>query len=97
MTDIGKQERVHMTSQDDGRETTSFKIADQKIENLLKRLSDKNVCPCCTARALAYHAASMAEHEMGSVEAIEMFEKLIAEMREDDVPAPARSPSTETH
>ena len=85
------------TPDDSRRETASFKIADQKIENLLKRLSDKNVCPCCTGRALAYHAASMAEHEMGSVEAIEMFEKLIAEMREDDVPAPARSPSTETH
>jgi len=36
---------------DDGRETTSFEIADQKIENLLKRLAAKDVCPCCTARA----------------------------------------------
>ena len=55
-------------------ETASFKIADQKIENLLKRLHDKRVCPCCTARALTYHGASMAEHTMGSAEAIEMFE-----------------------
>ena len=62
---------------DDGRETASFKIADQKIENLLKRLNDKRVCPCCTARALTYHGASMAEHTMGSAEAIEMFEAII--------------------
>ena len=64
-----------------GRETSSFKTADQKIENLLKRLHDKNVCPCCTARALAFHAASMAEHTMGSAEAIEMFEDIIITMR----------------
>ena len=88
-----------MTKQtpDDGRETASFRVADQKIENLLKRLGDKNVCPCCTARALAYHAASLAEHEMGSAEAIEMFEDIIMHLREDDVPPPAHSPSTEMH
>ena len=52
-----------MTDQipDEVRETASFKIADHKIENLLKRLHDKRVCPCCTARALTYHGASMAE------------------------------------
>jgi hypothetical protein len=49
---------------DDSRETTSFKIADQKIDHLLKRLAAKNVCPCCTARALVYHAASEAEREI---------------------------------
>jgi hypothetical protein len=80
-----------------GRETSSFKTADQKIENLLKRLHDKNVCPCCTARALAFHAASMAEHEMGSAEAIEMFESIVISLREDDVPAPDPLPSTEAH
>jgi len=82
---------------DDGRETASFKIADQKIENLLRRLRDKNVCPCCTARALAYHAASEAEHEMGSAEAIEMFEGIIMHLREDNAPAPDPMPSTEAH
>jgi len=88
-----------MTSQipDDGRETSSFKVADQKILNLLRRLEDKNVCPCCTARALAYHAAAMAVHDMGSADAIEMFEKLVAQMREDNVSAPKPSPSTEVH
>ena len=82
---------------DDGRETASFKIADQKIENLLKRLHDKRVCPCCTARALTYHGASMAEHTMGSAEAIEMFEAIIMRLREHNVPAPEPMPSTEAH
>ena len=82
---------------DDRRETSSFKAADRKIENLLKRLRDKNVCPCCTARALAFHAASEAEHTMGSAEAIEMFEDIITHLREDNVPAPDPAPSTEAH
>jgi hypothetical protein len=82
---------------DDGRETPSFKIADQKIESLLKRLLDKNVCPCCTARALAFHAASLAEHELGSAEAVELFEGIIIALREDDVPTPDPLPSTEAH
>jgi len=82
---------------DDRRETASFKIADRKIENLLRRLADKNVCPCCVARALAYHSASLAEHASGSAEAIEMFEDIISTLREDDVPAPDPLPSTEAH
>ena len=82
---------------DDGRETASFKIADQKIENLLKRLRDKNVCRCCTARALAFHAASMVEDEMGSAEAIEMFEDFISQMREHNESAPDRGPSVGMH
>jgi hypothetical protein len=88
-----------MTDQtpDDRRETASFKIAEQKIENLLKRLHDKRVCPCCTARALTYHGASIAEHTMGSAEAIEMLEAIIMHMREHDAPAPAPMPSTEAH
>ena len=88
-----------MTTQtpDDVRETASFKIAEQKIENLLKRLHDKGVCPCCTARALTYHGASMAEHTMGSAEAIEMFEATIIHMHEHDVPTPDPLPSTEAH
>jgi hypothetical protein len=44
-----------MTTPDSGRDTSSFEIADQKIGNLLKQLNDKNVCPCCVARALAFH------------------------------------------
>ena len=88
-----------MTSQtpDDGHETPSFKIADQKIENLLKRLDDKRVCPCCTARALAYHAASMAVQTQGTAEAIEMFEAMIIKLHRTDVPAPDPLPSTEAH
>jgi len=82
---------------DDGLETPSFKIADQKIEKLLKRLHAKNVCGCCTARALAFHAASMCEGEMGTAEAIEMFEGLISQMRENNVPARDPMPSTEAH
>src|SRR5215831_20216768 len=48
-----------MTSDDDVPE--GFKLAHQKIESLLKRLSDRGVCMCCTARALAFHAATLAE------------------------------------
>ena len=72
-------------------------LADQKIENLVKRLAAKNVCTCCTARALAFHAASMCEGEMGSAEAIEMFERFISQMREHNVPASDPMPSTEAH
>jgi hypothetical protein len=79
------------------QETTSVKIADQKIGNLLKRLDDKNVCPCCIARVLALHAAELAEDVMGSAEAIEMFEDIIAALREHDVPAPDPLPSSQTH
>jgi hypothetical protein len=81
---------------DDG-ETASFTIADQKIESLLRRLKAKNVCGHCTARALAFNAATMAEHTMGSAEAIEMFEEIINVMRKHDIPAPEPSPSTEAH
>jgi hypothetical protein len=85
------------TPDDDNRETVSFKIADQKIGNVVKRLHDKRVCPCCTARALTYRGASMAEREMGSAEAIEMFEGIIIALRENNVPAPDPMPSTEAH
>jgi hypothetical protein len=64
----------------------------------LKRLHDKNVCPCCTARALVRHAVSEADHALGSAKAIEMFEDLIISLRENKVPAPDYSlPSTEAH
>ena len=85
------------TSLDDDDETASFRIADQKIGNLLKRLSAKGVCPHCAARALAYRAAYLAEDEMGSIKAIELFEYIIDVLRESDIPPPARSPSSEMH
>jgi hypothetical protein len=89
---------VSMTTSDSNSYTpTSFAIADQKIGNLLNRLHDKRVCPCYTARALAFNAASMAELSVGSAEAIEMFEDIIDELREHDTPAPERGPSSETH
>jgi hypothetical protein len=75
----------------------SFKIADQKIANLLKRLDDKRVCPCCTARALAFHAAFMAEQGMGSAEAIKMFEEIVADLREDKRPGADPAPSVAAH
>ena len=80
-----------------GRETPSFKIADEKIENLLKRLNDKRVCPCCTARALAMHGASLAIPSMGSVKAMGMFEKIIIKMHKHNIPAPDPMPSAEAH
>jgi hypothetical protein len=63
----------------------------------MKRLGGKLVCPCCTAQALAFNSAAMAKHTMGSARAIEMFEFIIARLREDSVPAPDPLPSTETH
>jgi hypothetical protein len=71
----------------DDDETEGFKIAYQKIENLLKRLSDRGVCSCCTARALAFHAATLAEAAVGSDEAAEMFEYIVEELRENNAPA----------
>ena len=85
----------NMTPDDD--ETPSFRIADQKIANLLQRLEDRKVCPCCTAQALAFHAAELAEAVMGTAEAIEMFEDVIAALREHDAPAPEPLSSTQTH
>jgi hypothetical protein len=74
---------------DDAPETESFEIADQKIGNLLRRLAAKEVCPCCTARALAYNAADLAEQTIGSAEAIEMFQDIISALRESNVPPSA--------
>jgi len=81
-----------MTTDD---EMSSFKIADQKIRNPLKQLDDKNICPCCTAKALAFHGAFMAEATMGSNEAIEMLEDLIGHLRE--ITAPDPMPLTKVH
>ena len=46
-----------MTDQtpDDERETASLRLPNRRWRLLLKRLHDKRVCPCCTARALTYH------------------------------------------
>jgi len=78
-------------------ETSGFKIAYQEIESLLKRLDDKRVCPCCIARALSYHAASMVEDTLGGREAAEIFEDFARIMRENDIPPPEPMPSTQTH
>ena len=86
-----------MTTSDSRRETDSFEIAEQKIVNLLKRLKDKRVCPCCTARALAFHAAFLAECTAGTAEAIELFDSVIGQLREHNVPAPDPMPSTKAH
>jgi hypothetical protein len=84
-----------MTTQtpDDRHESPSFKTADEKIGKLLERLHDKQVCPDCTARAMALHAAAFAEYALGSAKAIEMFEEMIAHVREHNVPAPGHGPS----
>jgi hypothetical protein len=77
------------------QETASFKIADQRIKTLLKRL--EHLCPCCTAQALAFHAAFLAEQAMGSARTIEAFEDIISVLRKNDIPAPDPLPSTRTH
>jgi hypothetical protein len=57
-------------------------------EMIKVRLHDKNVCPDCTARAMA---------SLGSAAAIQLFEEMIVHLREHDAPAPERSPSAELH
>lgn len=74
-----------------------FELADRAVETLTRRLSNENVCPCCTAWALAYRAADMAVHVKGRAKAITMLEEIIGDLREGDVPLPDRSPSAETH
>jgi hypothetical protein len=90
------EEQKNMTTDqtpEDG-ETEGFKIASRKIESLLKRLADRGVCPCCAARALAAHAASLAEDAVGSADAAELFEYIADDIREHDVSAPD---PTQTH
>jgi hypothetical protein len=83
---------------DNDDETPDFKTADRKTGNLLDRLADKGLCPCCVARALMFHAASLAEYSVGSAEAIEMFESIISAMRENNMPAPdPDEPSVTSH
>ena len=82
---------------DDFDETLSFKIVDQKLHNLLKRLHDKNVCGCCVSRALTYHGAHLAEQTMGNVNAAEMLEYIASALRENNFPLPDPSPSMEAH
>src|SRR5262249_41207687 len=78
----------------DGR---SFEIARREIKSLVEQLCDKNICGCCTARALAFYGAFLAEQVVGSAEAIEMLDDLIVVMHKHDIPAPDPMPSTETH
>lgn len=80
-----------------GHETPSFKFADQKIEKLVRRLNDAGTCPCCTARALAMHAAGLAIPSMGGAEAIELFESILGKMHRHNVPTPDPVPSTQAH
>ena len=75
-----------MTKQDE-QDPPDFQVVDQKIASLLKRLQAKNICPHCASWALATNAADLAEAVMGSTEAIEMFEDIIAQLREDAIPS----------
>jgi hypothetical protein len=79
-------------------ETTSFKIADRKLEALLERLRRRNVCGCCTARALVYQGASLLEQTAGTAEAIEILEEVLASLRVGPpTPASPSMPSAEAH
>ena len=82
---------------DDFTETASFKIADQKVCNLIKRLHDKRVCPCCTGRALLLNGAWLVEEMIGSAETIVEIEQVIAVLRKNNRPAPPPMASTEAH
>jgi cellobiose-specific phosphotransferase system component IIA len=78
-------------------EKKNLSIAHQKTTKLLWRSAEKHVCPCCTARVLAFHAEAMAATTMGSAAAIEMFEEIIIHLREKNIPAPDYGSSSETH
>ena len=75
----------------------SFKIARREIKSLLEQLRDKNICGCCTARALTLYGAFLAEEMVGSAEAIEMLKDLVIVLRKHDIPASDSMPSTEAH
>jgi hypothetical protein len=81
----------------DPTESVSFKAADAKIAKLIDRLLAQNHCPDCIARALAYHAAGLAANSMGSSDAAVMFEEIADNVRENNIPAPERAPSTAAH
>jgi hypothetical protein len=62
------------THDDASYDTASFRIVSQKLESLLCRLHKRNVCGRCTARALLLRGAALAEHIMGSANAIELLD-----------------------
>lgn len=78
-------------------DTSSYRYADKRIEDLLNKLKSKGVCGCCTARALTLHAVCLAEQVLGSAETIEMFEEFIAITREHNIPAPNYDKGRQTH
>ena len=79
-------------------ETTSFKFADRKLEDLLERLRRQNVCGCCAARALVFRGAVLLEETAGTAEAIEILEDVLASLRTGPTVPPSSSmPSTEAH
>jgi hypothetical protein len=88
---------VALSSPDIDRRSSSFKVAYRKIGNLLERLNDKRVCPCCSSQALMLHAVCWTEHFLGSAKAIELLEECIVNMRKNNIPAPDRVPSAEMH
>jgi hypothetical protein len=79
-------------------ETTSFKFADRKLEDLIERLRRQNVCGCCTARALIVRGAELMEDTAGTEETIETLEELLGALRTGPAVPPSPSmPSTEAH
>jgi hypothetical protein len=82
---------------DDGT-PASFTIAQKKIDSLLNRMADKNLCACCVSRALALFAAGLAKQTMGREAAAEVIEEvIIAVIIEDNPPASEPMPSIKTH
>jgi hypothetical protein len=79
--------RTTIQTPDDFGQLPSFRIADQKINNLVQRLNDKNLCGCCVARALMYRGADLAELMMGRAEAIKTLEYIISLIRENPLPS----------
>jgi hypothetical protein len=76
---------------------SSYLYADRRIEDLLSKLKGKGVCPCCTGRAMALHAAMLCEQTMGSQATSELFSELAEASCEHNIPAPDSMPSTQAH
>lgn len=73
---------------DDRIDTKSFEYASRRIVDMLGKLGRKNICGCCTGRAMVMHAALICEVMMGSDRAADLLNTAATDMREHDTPAP---------
>jgi hypothetical protein len=66
-------------------ELRDFKIANEKVGNLVQRLRAKNIPDVCIFSVLTMHAARVATGAVGSVKTAEMFEGVADVVRNDSI------------